>query len=151
MPQISVRVGESETRTISLSPNETVLSGLLREGIDVPYGCQSGACHSCMLKSVCAKIPAEAQKGLLPVEKDQGYFLSCCCKPDKDMEINLNDSLDRYQTRIQGLDQVADDIWRLRIDKSIAYHSGQYITLRHSSGLTPVSYTHLTLPTIYSV
>lgn len=136
MPLIKVRSSEGEVRRISLSRGETVLAALLKAGYDVPYGCKSGVCHSCMLKSSSSDIPMESQKGLRPVEKSQGYFLSCCCHPTATLEINLGGELDRYQTSICGLDRIADNIWRLRLKKSIAYRSGQYITLRHSSGLT---------------
>lgn len=136
MPKIITRISESEKRTISLSQGETVLSGLLREGVDVPYGCKSGVCHSCILKSNSSDIPHEAQKGLLSVEKSQGYFLSCCCRPESDIEVDLSSRIDRYPTKIQTIDKISESVWRLRLDKSIAYRSGQYLTLRHTSGIT---------------
>ena len=136
MPQITIKMGESETRTISLSGGETVLSGLLKAGIDVPFGCQSGVCHSCILQSSSKQIPRESQKGLRDVEKSQGLFLSCCCKPQSPMDIHLAGRVDRYPTKIQSLEKIAREVWRLRLDRSIAYRPGQFVTLRHSSGIT---------------
>jgi len=86
--------------------DESVLNALLREGVDVPYGCQSGVCQSCIMKTEHSEVPKAAQKGLREVQKQQGYFLSCCCKPTEPMVVSL-----------------------LRVKKVICYRPGQYMTL----------------------
>lgn len=136
MPKITVKDAESEIKMVSLSQGETILSGLLKAGFEVPYGCRSGVCHSCVLRTSSQDIPISAQKGLRPVEKSQGYFLSCCWEPETHLVVNLSKPIERYQTKVKSLDKLADQVYRMRLDKSIVYRSGQYITLKHSSGTT---------------
>ena len=54
--------------------DESVLNALLREGVDIPYGCQTGVCQSCIMKTEHSVVPRDAQKGLREVQKQQGYF-----------------------------------------------------------------------------
>ena len=136
MPNLIVVSGDGERKQVSLAPGETVLDGLLDAGVEVSYGCKSGVCHSCLLQTPDQDaIPYEAQQGLRSVERGQGYFLSCKCKPEKPLRIQLEGVQQRYQSKVVGLDKVADSIWRLRLTKSLAYRPGQYLTLKHSSGV----------------
>lgn len=146
MPTITIITNEGEIKKITLSQGETVLSGLLREGYDVPYGCRSGVCHSCILRSSSTNLPRDCQKGLAPVDVSQGYFLSCNCKPASDIEVSLAANVERYDARIESLEQIAADIWKLRLEKVIAYRPGQYITLKHKTGVTR-SYSIASHPT----
>ena len=136
MPTITIITKESETKKVTLSQGETVLSALLREGYDVPYGCRSGICHSCILRSSSKNLPRDSQRGLAPLDVSQGYFLSCSCKPSSNIEVSLATNVERYDAKVENLEKIAADIWRLRLQKVIAYKPGQYITLKHKSGVT---------------
>jgi len=72
-----------------LKEGETVLDCLLREGQGVAYSCRAGVCHSCMMKMPSGTIPPEAQEGLKPALKQQGFFLACQCHPVSDSEVML--------------------------------------------------------------
>ena len=87
MTVITFTPNEGDSVKVSLEPQESVLKGLLRSGIDVPYGCQAGACQSCMMKSNSSEIPLESQQGLKPTQQALGYFLSCQCYPNESLTV----------------------------------------------------------------
>ena len=119
----------SADKKVSLLQDESVLDGLLREGVEVPNGCRSGVCQSCIMQSDHADIPKEAQKGLRDVQKQQGYFLSCCCKPDELMTVSLSNLYKKEQTTVIDKAVLASGIVRLRVKKVMCYRPGQYMTL----------------------
>jgi len=117
------------TQQVALKDSETVLSALLRCGVDVPYGCQSGVCQSCIMQTEHSNIPREAQAGLREVQKQQGYFLSCCCKPSESMVVGLSNDYKKESTTVLEKTMLTPDVVRLRVKKVICYRSGQYMTL----------------------
>jgi CDP-4-dehydro-6-deoxyglucose reductase len=79
---------------VPVKPGESVLDALLRAGYEVPYGCKSGACQSCMLQAKPDELPAHCQPGLADSLKQLGYFLSCSCYLQNDSIVHINSSPD---------------------------------------------------------
>ena len=137
MSLLTIKTETGETKSVSLAKGETVLDGMLNAGFDVAYGCKSGACHSCLLQSPdLDRIPNVAQKGLRSIEQSQGYFLSCKCLPEESITIHLDGVHERYLAQVLELDQIANNVWRLRLSKEMAYRPGQFLNLKHQSGVT---------------
>ncbi|HEY8219679.1 MAG TPA: 2Fe-2S iron-sulfur cluster binding domain-containing protein, partial [Methylobacter sp.] len=82
----SITIGES---TFSCQPNETVLETLLRENVQVHYGCRQGLCQACQMRSLDNPPPVSAQVGLKDTLQKQNYFLACICHPEQDMTVAL--------------------------------------------------------------
>ncbi len=115
---------------VKLSKGESVLNGLLRYGIDVPYGCRNGVCQSCLMKSTIGdEVPFDAQKGLRSAQKDQGYFLSCCCQPERSMTVSISDLYKKEESVVLEKAQLSPTVVRLRLSKAICYRPGQFATL----------------------
>lgn len=129
MTNIYFREASDQVETVSLESGETVLSGLLRSGVDIPYGCRTGVCQSCMMKCQDSEIPIEAQQGLSEAQKQQGYFLSCCAKPNAPMIVGFSNLFKKETTTVIDKTMLSDDIVRLRVKKVISYRPGQYMTL----------------------
>jgi len=129
MTHLYFKKSDKETQQVILSPGESVLNGLLRSGVQVPYGCRSGVCQSCIMQTQDTEIPNGAQVGLRETQKEQGYFLSCCCKPTETMIVSLSDIFQKETTTVLDKTMLSDDIVRLRVEKKICYRSGQYMTL----------------------
>ena len=53
-----------EGRAHEIDGGETVLEGLLRDGVSVPHSCRNGICQSCLMRAVEGTPPEAAQKGL---------------------------------------------------------------------------------------
>lgn len=77
-------------REIELRPEETLLDGLLRAGIVVPFSCRGGICHTCLMRRVDnGAVPEQAQHGLSVQQKQQRYLLPCMCIAEEDMVVAL--------------------------------------------------------------
>jgi ferredoxin-NADP reductase/ferredoxin/truncated hemoglobin YjbI len=127
-----------ENKEYTCRENETVLESLMRLGIKVPFSCRNGVCRVCLLRSTNGQPPANAQKGIKQNLVDKGYFMSCKCTPEKDMDISRPrpaDILTRaviYEKKI-----LSKDICRLLIEPAtqVYYRAGQFINLKRSDGL----------------
>lgn len=128
------------------APGETVLEALLRQGVDVANSCRAGSCQSCLLRAACGTVPAVSQQGLKATLVEQGYFLSCVCRPDSDLLLEPAGGLE-VRGRIAGLERLTETVLRARLetDAPLDYRAGQYITLRREDGLAR-SYSLASLP-----
>lgn len=88
MPSIKFR-----DRIYNLDNSETVLEGLTRQGVTIPTSCGSGICQTCAMVAENGNPPASSQQGLKSHLQESGYFLSCICRPDEDLEVSLPDEL----------------------------------------------------------
>ena len=70
-----------------LRPGETVLDGLIRNGIHIPYHCRVGACQTCLLRVTEGKPPDDAVDGLTATLRQRGLFYACVCVPDEDLTV----------------------------------------------------------------
>lgn len=88
------------SHTITLSPSglafqaepgETILAAGLRQGLALPFGCQSGSCASCRVHKLAGEVenrrPPEA---LSPAEREAGYILMCQAHARSDLTLRLH-------------------------------------------------------------
>lgn len=129
MTDVYFREADETVEKVSLLSDESVLSGLLRSGVEIPYGCRTGVCQSCMMQCQDSVIPIEAQKGLSEAQKQQGYFLSCCAKPKQPMVVGLSNLFKKETTKVLDKTILSKDVIRVRVKKVICYRPGQYMTL----------------------
>ena len=129
MSTIYYKNNNGNTQQVTLEEDETVLNALLRCGIDVPFGCRTGVCQSCIMQAEHSTVVATAQKGLREVQKQQGYFLSCCCKPKEPMVVSLSNEYKKETTTVLEKSMLTPNIVRVRVKKTMCYRSGQYMTL----------------------
>lgn len=125
---------------------ETVLETLLRHGEEISNSCRAGACQSCLLRAAAGSVPPVAQYGLKPTLIEQGYFLSCVCRPEQDLVLEPAGGLE-VPAVITALERLTPTVLRARIrtESALDYRSGQYITLRRDDGLAR-SYSLASLP-----
>ncbi|MFL0810187.1 MAG: 2Fe-2S iron-sulfur cluster binding domain-containing protein [Agarilytica sp.] len=125
-----------ESREITLHDSESVLDGLLREGINIPFGCRSGVCQSCLLTAVEGELPPASQVGLKSSQVDRGLFLSCSCIPNSGLKVQAADlSSELLDARVLELFPLNEHIFCLRLEKCIDYRPGQYATLWQLEGV----------------
>lgn len=125
---------------------ETVLEALLRNGVEVSNSCRAGSCQSCLLRAAEGAVPEPARQGLKSTLVEQGYFLSCVCRPEADLVLEPAGGLD-VPAVIAGLERLTPTVLRvwLKTQAPFAYRAGQYITLRRDDGLAR-SYSLASLP-----
>mgnify|MGYP000173820522 CR=1 FL=1 len=73
-----------------LHDNETLLAGLQRQGVDIPFQCQAGYCGTCKLKH--AKLNNKTtvhylNEPLFMLEEDE--LLACCCHVEGVLALHL--------------------------------------------------------------
>ena len=131
---------------------ETVLDTLLRQGVNPPFSCRNGACMVCVQRCTKGTPTKESQKSLRPSLQHNGYFLPCICVPKEDLDLAPPREADLYSWAVvQQKDLLAKDVCRLRLVTStpLYYHAGQFINIKHSSGLTR-SYSLASVPMEHS-
>lgn len=60
---------------------ETVLDALLRQGVEMPFSCKGGVCHTCLLQCTEGPVEPSAQRGLPEHLQRMRYLLPCLCHP----------------------------------------------------------------------
>jgi ferredoxin-NADP reductase/ferredoxin len=123
-----------------LAAGESVLDGLLRQGVDVPNSCRAGACQSCLMRAVDGGAPpAASQQGLKDSLKAQGFFLACQCKPAADLTVARADgAMARAAATVLRIEKLSADVARVLLDchAPFEYRPGQFLHLVRADGLT---------------
>ncbi len=121
---------ESEPSKIELLEGESILDGALRSGLDLPFGCRNGVCHSCIVKATEGSPTAESQSGLSEPQKIRDYFLACSCIPKTPITFSKIDLTNEItQSKVLEILQLNDTVFRLRLEKNIDFRPGQFATL----------------------
>lgn len=130
-----------------ISPDESVLDALLRQGVNIANSCRTGVCQSCMIKAERGIPPAKSQVGLKETLKANNYFLPCVCHPQEDLHINTSNSELKITAFIDQLTLLSDDVMLVRLytANDFQFRAGQFISLIKPDGLTR-SYSIASLP-----
>lgn len=130
-----------------LAEGESVLDGLLRNGVKAPHSCKAGSCGSCLMRADSGAVPVRAQAGLKDSWKAQGYFLACVCHPETDLTVATAGSDAQLGATITALDLLSADVLRVRLhcDAPLTFRAGQYVTIIREGGLAR-SYSIASLP-----
>ncbi len=118
------------------APDETILECLDRHGCAPASSCKSGICQTCMMRASSGAIPEEAQAGLNAAQKENGYLLTCICKPSDDLTLVVGDGAARHEGVITQLDPLNEFVVRVRIQVAgeFQYRAGQFINLVGPNG-----------------
>ena len=74
-------------KSIQVQPGKTVLEAAQDAGIEIPFSCQGGTCHTCAVKCV-GEIDQEEALALTADELAQGWVLTCVGKPLSDLTVD---------------------------------------------------------------
>jgi NAD(P)H-flavin reductase/ferredoxin len=124
-----------DEHTFETESNETVLHMLLRNNVQVPYGCQAGVCQSCLMRSLDNAPPTASQIGLKDTQQKQNYFLACLCKPENDMSIVLPNAENVWlEAEVIEKKDLSSNVILLKIKSKepLAFFAGQFVNLRNS-------------------
>lgn len=125
MPQLKLN-----NQFYSLGAEETVLDALLRQDVEVPHGCKAGACHSCLMRAEEGVVPSAAQAGLKPSQKEQGYFLSCSCKPTADLNLTFAaEEMPKVPAKVLDVTHLNAQVLRIQLQKVFDFQAGQYLNI----------------------
>lgn len=127
-----------ENHVVTPLPEETVLDALLRAGINTPFSCKGGSCHTCILQCIEGDIPEKAQRGLSVELRDKGYFLPCRCTPSSSMQLRARQPEDMI-LKCMLVDVSGHDSGELCINFEVQgnfrHHEGQTLRLQTAPGV----------------
>jgi len=120
--------------------DEPVLSGALREHLNLPHSCKGGTCGTCRVRVIKGSFayPHGRPLGITADEEAEGHALICQAQALEDLEIEIRDvrhvsdvEIKSLPTRIERMQLLAPDVmgmWlRLPAIESFAWQSGQYV------------------------
>lgn len=127
-----------DEQTFVSEKDETVLHTLLRNNVQVPYGCKVGACQSCLMRSLDNPPPDASQVGLKDTQQKQNYFLSCLCHPENDMTVALpNAETVWLEGTVIEKRMLSSNVLLLKLKSKepLAFFAGQFVNLRRDDGV----------------
>jgi ferredoxin len=72
-------------KQIDCAPDKTVLEAAQAAGIDIPFSCQGGTCHTCAVKG-SGEMLTDEMLALTPPELAAGWRLTCVAYPRGDCQ-----------------------------------------------------------------
>jgi ferredoxin len=69
--------------TVGCGPDQTVLEAAQGAGLEIPFSCQGGTCHTCAVKGR-GEMETEEMLALTSTELADGWRLTCVAKPRGD-------------------------------------------------------------------
>ncbi len=134
---MTIRV-QFEGQPYDLSPGETVLAGLERQGKKLPSFCRTGVCQTCVVRAVRGTPPASSQVGLAESWALRGCFLACQCVPSEPLEIEPWDAVGTFESRVARVERLSARVLRVELDAppGFAYRAGQFVQLERPGGVS---------------
>ncbi len=84
-----IHLAHSDIR-FDAADHETILAAGLRQGLALPFGCQSGGCGSCRVRRISGDVHSiQEPLALSDAEIDAGYILMCLAQPRSNLELDL--------------------------------------------------------------
>ena len=121
--------------------DETVLDAALRQEINLPYGCQSGACGACRARIKNGRIShRQTPRALSERELAAGYALLCQAHAETELVIEAEEiapgqprRVRNLPARVMRLELLTHDVMAvyLKLPKSqpFRFRAGQYIDI----------------------
>ena len=123
-------------RTLEVGAAESVLNGLLRDQIQMTFGCRQGNCHACMLQAVEGPVSSRSQEGLRDTLRSEGYFLACRCYPTADLTLVKKAATTHTVAPVVAVEALSDSVVRVRLRPQqqfphhVPHHAGQCVILQ---------------------
>lgn len=126
-------------KAFEVRSSQTVLEAALEAGINMPYGCRTGACGSCKGKVIEGKVTHDdyQDSAMTDAELTAGNALFCCARPLEDLVIESRVGSGAgikpriLPARVSKKERLADDVMLLHLQLPSSEHlqflPGQYI------------------------
>jgi CDP-4-dehydro-6-deoxyglucose reductase len=89
-----------------LEGKETILRAGLRSGLNLAHYCMNGTCGECTAKLLQGKIAncRHHDFRLSDQQKEEQYFLTCCCQPGSDLVLEMPEQNDAQEIPFQEIE-----------------------------------------------
>lgn len=141
-----VRIQPSD-HVYQVAEGDTILTGAIDAGFNLPYGCRNGACGACKGKVLEGFVDhGDYQASALTEDEvDAGLALFCCAKPLTDVVIECREvsALNGIKpkilpVRVQSMEKLSHDVMALFLklpsNERMQFLAGQYIEFLMKDG-----------------
>lgn len=139
---------EDSGHGFSVNEGEYILDAALRQGIALPYGCQSGGCGACRVQIASGNLvyeDGEAPPALSTAEQSAGYALLCSALARSDLKIRVEELPNAHAIRVRNLPArihslapLCHDVMAVKLmlpgNQRLDYLAGQYVDILLRNG-----------------
>jgi ferredoxin len=75
-------------QTYSARSGQTLLEAAEEHGVGIPSSCRQGQCGTCKTKLLAGNVHMDAEEGLDPESRAQGFVLTCVGHADGDVRLD---------------------------------------------------------------
>jgi ferredoxin-NADP reductase len=75
-------------RTYTVRSGQTLLEAAEEHGVGIPSSCRQGQCGTCKTKLLAGNVQMDAEEGLDPESRAQGFVLTCVGHADGDVSLD---------------------------------------------------------------
>ncbi|MDG1886264.1 MAG: 2Fe-2S iron-sulfur cluster-binding protein [Alphaproteobacteria bacterium] len=80
----TITLSNRDQKTYKVSGRASLLTELIEQGVDLPYGCKYGGCITCAAKLVEGSVDQRAQVALNNRQIRNGYIILCVARATSD-------------------------------------------------------------------
>ena len=96
MHNLTVTVSNRDNKKFVVDRRKPLLSSLIEQGLDLPYGCKYGGCITCAAKLIKGEVYQKTQVALNNRQLNDGYVILCVARPVTDCTLEVGvDSHDK--------------------------------------------------------
>ncbi|MFG6177729.1 NADH:ubiquinone reductase (Na(+)-transporting) subunit F [Halomonas sp. THAF12] len=129
---------------VEVEEGQTLLDAALRQGVWLPFACGHGTCGTCKVQVLEgeAEVGEASSFALMDMERDEGFRLACCCRPESDLVIEADVDEDPdfaghpvqdWTATVSAIAELTPTIREIRLTlpgDGMAFQAGQYINLQ---------------------
>lgn len=158
----------SETIDIGCRPSEDVVSAGLRQGVLLVSDCRQGTCGACrafLADGGYEQLLEHSPHALSDEEEEEGWVLSCRLRPQSDLVLDFDYSIDRVArlgasrrtARVIALEDCGDGVYRLvvrtiAVQAPLTWVPGQHVLIHQArSGRSYTAYPVARADTAFEV
>ena len=84
-----ITIANRDNTIFEVRGNKPLLSELLSQGLDLPYGCQYGGCITCAAKLIHGEVDQRSQVALNNRQINNGYVILCVARAKTDCTFEI--------------------------------------------------------------
>ena len=84
-----ITIANRNNTIFEVKGTKPLLSELLSQGLDLPYGCQYGGCITCAAKLINGEVDQRFQVALNNRQINNGYVILCVARAKTDCTFNI--------------------------------------------------------------
>ena len=84
-----IKIANRNNTIFEVRGNKPLLSELLSQGLDLPYGCQYGGCITCAAKLIHGEVDQRSQVALNNRQINDGYVVLCVARAKTDCTFDI--------------------------------------------------------------